>query len=76
MSEAYELVVAFDRIGEDFARGVEVGMTQQRLRSEPLPLSATMHVTNAEMAIRMAEAKGCPVRAEPLSDEWLAVYFG
>ena len=74
--EGYSLVLAFDNTTEDFARGVEVGMVHQRLRSEPLPVSATMHATNAEMAIRMAEAHGCPFRAEPLSDDWLAVWFG
>jgi hypothetical protein len=76
MADAYDLFVAFDRATADFARGVEVGMVQQRLCTEPLPVSATMHVTNVEMAMRMAEAHECQVRAEPLSDDWLAVRFG
>lgn len=74
--EGYALVLPFDNTSTDFARGVEVGMVHQRLCSEPLPVSATMHADNAEMALRMAEAHGCPVRAEPLSSEWLAVEFG
>ena len=74
--EGFALVLAFDNASVDYALGVEVGMVHQRLCSEPLPVSATMHAATAEMALRMAEAHGCPVRAAPLSDEWLAVSFG
>lgn len=75
VEEAFGLVVAFDRDTDDFVRGAEVGMLHQRLRSEPLPIEATMHVSNAEMALRLAESAGCSVRAEPLGDAWLAVLF-
>lgn len=72
----YELVVAFDRSTPDFARGAEVGILWQRLRTEQLPLDATIHASNAEMALRLAEACGCSVRAVELDDDWLAVRFG
>jgi hypothetical protein len=71
----YALVVAFDRDTVDFARGVEVGILHQRLRTEPLPLEATVHVENAEMAIRLADTNGLTVRAENPNGEWLQLVF-
>ncbi len=75
MEDGYELVVAFDRADPVFARGVEIGMLWQRLHAEPLPVSATIHASNAEMAMRLAEASGCSVRADGLDDDWLMVVF-
>lgn len=75
MSEAFELVVAFDSDTAEFTRGVEVGVLWQRLRSEPLPVTAVVHASNAEMVLRVAEAVGASVRADDLGD-WLAVTLG
>lgn len=71
----YELVVAFDRDTTEFARGVEVGILHQRLRSEALPLEATVHAENAEMAIRLAESNAITVRAENSDGDWLYLVF-
>jgi hypothetical protein len=70
----FELTLALDRDAPEFARGVEVGMLYQRLRSEPLPLSAIVHADNAEMALRLAESFGVSACAEDLGD-WLAVTY-
>lgn len=35
----------------------------------------TVHVENAEMMLRVAEARGLSVRADPLGEFWLAVVF-
>jgi hypothetical protein len=72
----YSLLVAFDRSSPLFARGVEVGMLWERLCTEQLPVSATVHESNIEMVLRLAEARNCPVRAAELNDEWLAVTYG
>lgn len=70
----WKLALAFDRDDPEFARGVEVGMVMQRLAVEGAPMTATMHVSNAEMAMRLAEAGGVIVTAEDLGD-WLLVRF-
>lgn len=71
----YDLVVPFDRAEPAFARGVEIGMLWQRLQSEPPPVAAVVHASNAEMALRLAEAQGCLVSSEDLDDDWLAVTY-
>jgi diphthamide synthase (EF-2-diphthine--ammonia ligase) len=71
----FRLVVAFDSDAPDFTRGVEVGMLYQRLVSENLPISAMVHATNAEMALRLAEAVDVTVRAQDCGEDWLEVNF-
>jgi hypothetical protein len=75
-ADGYSLVVPFDRTTEDFARGVEVGMLWQRLQSDPLPVVAVLHASNAEMALRLGEARGASVQSEELDDDWLTVTYG
>ncbi len=74
-ADTYQLVVQFDRDDPSFARGVEVGMLWQRLCSETLPVHAVIHACNAEMALRLAEAKGAAVCADDLDGDWLAVTY-
>lgn len=76
MSEAFEMVLPFDTDHTEFARGVEVGVLWHRLCTEPLPITAVVHASNAEMVLRMAEAVGASPCADDLGDEWLAVTLG
>lgn len=71
----YELVVAFDRDEDTFARGVEVGMLHVRLASEPRPLVAMLHASNVEMALRLAESHGASAKSEQNKGEWIEVTF-
>lgn len=76
--EDFELIVEFDTDDESFARGVEVGMLWQRLHAEPLPIDVVVHANNAEMALRLAEARGASVRADQLGadhNDWLSLTF-
>lgn len=73
MSDAFQLVVPFDTDSTEFTRGVEVGIVWQRLQSEPLPITAVVHASNAEMTLRLAEAVGACARADDLGADWLAV---
>lgn len=71
----YVLVVPFDRDSADFARGVEVGVLYQRLLTEPRPVSATVHGSNAEMVLRLADAVGASASAVDLGQDWMSVTF-
>lgn len=64
-SESHALAVAFDTGDPEFARGVEVGRLWERLRAEPEPVVEMVHVGNAEMVLRIAEALQRPA----VSDE-------
>ncbi|HEX7994037.1 MAG TPA: hypothetical protein VF506_08955 [Streptosporangiaceae bacterium] len=77
MTEAgYGLVLPFDTDDAEFTRGFEAGTLWQRLEAGEHPLSATVHSTNAEMVMRIAEAKGVRFSAELTDyDEWLFVTF-
>jgi hypothetical protein len=72
---SYRLVLPFDTDSPEFVRGVEVGMMHQRLCSEPLPIKAMIHASNAEMAIRLAEAHGVSAGGGELGEDWLEVVF-
>jgi hypothetical protein len=71
----YGLILPFDTDNPEFARGVEVGILWQRLETEP-SLSTTIKDTNAEMVMRIAEAKALRFSAEPLAAGWLVVTIG
>src|SRR4051794_37377219 len=76
VSADYELVLAFDRDTPAFTHGVEIGVLWQRLQTEPLPVVATLHAANAEMALRLADALDLPVRSNELNDDWLSITYG
>lgn len=67
-------LLEFDRDDPEFTLGVEIGMLWQRLQLEDLPLTAVVHGENAEMALRVAEAKGLVLRVLDLGD-WLGVCY-
>jgi hypothetical protein len=70
------LVLAFDTDAPEFARGVEVGRIWERLSLEPEPLVQTIHASNAEMMLRIAEATGRSVSAEIHDEVFATVEFG
>jgi hypothetical protein len=70
----HSLVLAFDSSTPAFARGVEVGRLWEQLKSDE-PVRQEVHASNAEMLLRMAEATGRPLKADPLDDTWLLANF-
>ena len=74
MSE-HALALPFDTDSADFRRGVEIGMLWARLSYEDC-FSATIHADNAEMVMRVMEAKGVAFTASPLGEDWLTVMIG
>jgi hypothetical protein len=69
------LVLPFGTDDPEFRRGVEIGMLWARLDHEDR-FSATIHADNAEMILRVMEAKGVSFTASPLDENWLAVTIG
>lgn len=72
----YAMVLPFDSESHEFRRGVEVGMLfcQATHLTEPGDNeTATVHVDNAEMVMRIAESFELEFTAAPLADDWLAV---
>ena len=76
--QSYGLVLAFDSDSEDFVRGFEAGQLWERLTRDGWLHQPLAHASNAEMFIRMAEARGLPFRAEDIegTDEWIAITIG
>jgi hypothetical protein len=76
MSE-YGLLLAFDSDDPEFIRGFECGRIWSEIRScEDIALGPyTMHASNAEMAIRIAEACGRIARSEEIDDTRIEVVF-
>jgi hypothetical protein len=68
-------ILPFDTQDPEFARGVEAGILWQRLETEPA-VSATVTARNAEMIMRIAEARSLPFSAQPLGEQWLTVHIG
>jgi hypothetical protein len=82
----YGLVLAFDTDDQEFLRGFEAASVYCDARSlaageqvheddKPGMLRATVHATNAEMMLRIAEAHGLHVRSEDIAEGWLEVTF-
>jgi hypothetical protein len=68
------LIFPFDSDHPEFVRGFEIGALWERLKAGG-PCEATLHATNAEMAIRLAEATGRSFTGEDLGDDWVAIRF-
>lgn len=69
------LVLPFDTDDPEFRRGVEAGALWAHLEHEPY-VAKTVHVDNAEMVMRIAEALRLPFTAEPAGDPWIHVTIG
>jgi|GraSoiStandDraft_4_1057263.scaffolds.fasta_scaffold1129181_2 hypothetical protein len=72
----YTLVLPFDTDDPEFVRGFEVGRLWERMKLTPEPFEETVHSTNAEMVMRMAEAQKRLVSGTELDDMWMTVSFG
>ena len=64
------LLCPFDTDDPQFVRGFEAGRLWEQL-DDPDELQQTIHATNAEMAIRMCEAKNRTFHASELDDRWI-----
>jgi hypothetical protein len=75
----YGLLLPFDTDDAEFVRGFEAGRiwsAVQTLDEDFEPESFTMHASNAEMAIRIAEAtEGVAASCVVLDDHWIEVTF-
>lgn len=78
MSANYDLILAFDREGDEdapFAFGFECGRLWEMAKANEEEFSETVHAENAEMVLRMGEALGRAVRSEEIGNDWLEVTF-
>jgi maleate cis-trans isomerase len=73
--EGYSLALPFDTDNEEFVRGVEIGRLWEKLKNEDGIVIETIHLSNAEMVIRIAEALERPVVSEEIDDTWMTVTF-
>jgi hypothetical protein len=73
--EAFTCALQFDTAGPDFVRGVEVGRLWEMLKVGNETVEEIVHISNAEMILRMAEATSRPVRSEEIDDTWVRVIF-
>ena len=77
MSDRYECALPFDTDNPEFVRGCELGALWQRLRTEQGEVEQAVHLTNAEMMLRVSEATGRAVVSEECGDgHWMVVRFG
>lgn len=60
----YALALRFDNDSPEFARGFHMGIIWQTTAVEP-GWAGIVHEDNAEMLIRIAEARQMPFRGEP-----------
>lgn len=74
MGEGHSLLLAFDTESKAFCRGFEAGHLWTRVRYGDLG-PHTVHATNTEMVLRMAEACDLDVRSEIVDDCWMHVEF-
>jgi hypothetical protein len=71
----HSLLLAFDTSDPEFGRGFEAGRLWQLLQSDAEELVEYLHASNAEMAMRMAEATGRNFQAEELDATWMEIIF-
>jgi hypothetical protein len=72
MSDAeYGLVLPFDTDEPEFTRGFEAGVIWER--TENGPYEGLIHAENAEMVIRIAEAREMTFVGEDVGNDWMQV---
>ncbi len=69
------LVLAFDTDDPEFTRGFEAGRIWQATE-DGTPWSGLVTAANAEMLMRIAEARGMGVRAEDVGHDWYQAQVG
>lgn len=72
----YGLALSFDTDNSEFVRGVEIGRLWEIIKNTPESFEQTVHLVNAEMVLRIAEAQDRIVESEELDDTWMIVKFG
>lgn len=70
----FGLRLAFDSDDPEFTRGFEIGRYDTLLQRDGAA-EGYLHPENAEMALRLAEAHGCEVKAEDIGYGWMWVTF-
>jgi hypothetical protein len=75
MDATFGLLLAFDDESKKFASGFECGRIWALLRENAMAQDFDVHVENAEMMMRMAEATDRAFHAEEMKDGWVTVYF-
>lgn len=72
----YGCILPFDNDDAEFSRGFEAGRLWGVLRNRPdESVEEVVHVSNAEMVLRMGEALNRAVRSEDVDRTWIAVFF-
>jgi len=69
------VVLPFDVDEAEFVRGVEVGLVWAGLGHDDERQSFTVHASNVEMMLRIAEASGRAVRSIDVDETWVVVEF-
>ena len=75
MSDAYSLLLAFDGDSPEFARGFTAGRVWELTRVMDDPVVLMIQANNAEMVLRIAEARGVCAQSIELGDGWLEITF-
>lgn len=68
-------LLPFDTDDAEFARGFEAGRIWMLLRTSDGEVVECIHASNAEMAMRLAEAADRQVVATELGHDWLEATF-
>lgn len=68
-NSGYKMLLPFDTDNPEFARGFEAGSMWERIKNDHTTWDQIIHATNAEMVMRMCEAKDREFRAESTDDE-------
>lgn len=72
----YNLVLQFDTNSKEFTRGVEIGLLWAELFiSNPQTFEATLHLSNCEMLLRVAESLNYSVSVKEICEVWLKAEF-
>ena len=75
--EGSSLVLEFDTDSPEFARGLEIGSLLAVLGIYPgACVLYTMHISNTEMVLRVAEALDRSVSSVETDEFWMDVSFG
>lgn len=69
----YGMVLPFDTNDPKFARGFEAGGIWGRMQCREDLIEQTIHGTNTEMVMRMAEAAAYRFHADPGPGDWMHV---
>jgi hypothetical protein len=71
----FSLELEFDTNSAEFVRGVEIGRLWEQIK-DPEQFEQTIHSSNIEMVMRIAEATGREMRVEDIDDNWCFLYVG